>query len=253
LSAIVDPLRIEEAGLNALQTQRQLFFDGWLLRLSPGSAKRARSVNPHFGSSLPVDAKIDRCETLYAASGLPALFRITPFCKPADVDGALDRRGYVAFDPTLVQSVRIEPAKDARVEGPGIESVPVAEFVDAVALLRASSAGQRDAHLERLSNTPLAMHAVVARVDGRIVACGQVALDNGAAGIYDMVTAADSRGRGLATAIVAALIDWASRCGASHAFLQVNEDSAAALAVYRKFGFETLYAYHYRGRPSECF
>ena len=103
-----DALRIEEAGLNALQTQRQLFFDGWLLRLSPGSAKRARSVNPHFGSSLPVDAKIDRCETIYAAAGLPALFRITPFRKPADLDDALDRRGYVAFDRTLVQVVRIE-------------------------------------------------------------------------------------------------------------------------------------------------
>lgn len=252
LSVVVDPLRLEEAGLNALQTQRQLFFDGWLLRLSPGSAKRARSVNPHFGSSLPVDAKIDRCETLYAASGLPALFRVTPFCKPADLDGALERRDYVAFDPTLVQVARIE-AGDADVEDTGIESATVAEFVDAVALLRASSTVQRDAHLERLSNTPLAMHAVVARVGGRVVACGQVALDNGVAGIYDMVTAVDSRGRGLATAIVTALIDRASRCGASHAFLQVNEDNTAALAVYRKFGFETRYAYHYRGRPSECF
>jgi N-acetylglutamate synthase len=53
----VDPIRIEEAGLNALQTQRQLFFDGWLLRVSPGKAKRARSVNPHFGSSLAVYRK----------------------------------------------------------------------------------------------------------------------------------------------------------------------------------------------------
>src|SRR6478735_6166380 len=93
-SADIDSIRIEEAGLNALQTQRQLFFDGWLLRLSPGSAKRARSVNPHFGSSLPLDAKIDRCETIYAAAGLPALFRITPFCKPAKLDDVLHRRGY---------------------------------------------------------------------------------------------------------------------------------------------------------------
>jgi hypothetical protein len=49
-AAAIDIVRVEEAGLNALQTQRQLFYDGWLLRLSPGTAKRARSVNPHFGS-----------------------------------------------------------------------------------------------------------------------------------------------------------------------------------------------------------
>jgi len=66
------------------------------------------------------------------------------------------------------------------------------------------------------------------------------------------VTAAQFRGRGLATAIVTVLSNWALQCGASHAFLQVNDDNAAALAVYRKFGFDTRYAYHYRARPTEC-
>ena len=73
-----DPVRIEEAGLNALQTQRQLFYDGWLLRISPGTAKRARSVNPNFGSSLPLPGKIAYCENIYAQHGLPTLFRMTP-------------------------------------------------------------------------------------------------------------------------------------------------------------------------------
>jgi len=248
----VDALRIEEAALNALQTQRQLFFDGWLLRLSPGSAKRARSVNPHFSSSLPVDAKIDRCETIYAAAGLPALFRITPFCKPPEIDDALDRRGYVAFDRTLVQVMRVDAPPPVRVDDPTIASVPAVEFVDAVAAMRSSTQVQRDAHFERLSNTPLATHFVVARVDGRTVACGQVALDGRIAGIYDMVTAPAFRRHGLAAAIVGVLAGWASQCGASHAFLQVTDDNDAALAVYAKFGFRTLYTYHYRARPTEC-
>lgn len=249
---MIDPALIEEAALNALQTQQQLFYDGWLLRLSPGKAKRGRSVNPHFGSSLPLAGKIDHCERVYAARALPALFRITPFGKPAELDDALRARGYVAFDRTLVQATRIDAPPPAPADGPTIASVPVAEFVDAVAAMRSSTQVQRDAHFERLSNTPLATHFVVARVDGRTVGCGQVALDGRIAGIYDMVTAPDFRRRGLATAIVGVLSGWASQCGASHAFLQVSDDNEAALAVYAKFGFSTLYTYHYRARPTEC-
>ena len=100
----IDAARIEEAGLNALQTQLQLFYDGWLLRLSPGKAKRARSVNAHFGSTLPVAAKIAHCEALYARHGLPALFRITPFVQPPDLEAALAARGYGTFEPTLVMA-----------------------------------------------------------------------------------------------------------------------------------------------------
>ena len=72
------------------------------------------------------------------------------------------------------------------------------------------------------------------------------------AGIYDMVTAPAFRGRGAATWIVSALIAWARAQRASHAFLQVNDDNAPALAVYRRFGFATAYTYHYRARPHEC-
>jgi len=121
--AMVAPLRIEEAALNALQTQRQLFLDGWLVRLSPGAAKRARSVNPHFGSSMPIDAKVDRCEAIYAAHRLPVLFRITPFCKPPELDEVLARRGYVAFDATLVQVARLAPGT-AEPQIDGVELAP---------------------------------------------------------------------------------------------------------------------------------
>jgi ribosomal protein S18 acetylase RimI-like enzyme len=248
----IDATRIEEAGLNALQTQRQLFFDGWLLRMSPGKAKRGRSVNPHFGSSLPLAHKIACCEERYAACGLPTIFRITPFCKPADLDAALEQQGYVAFGDTLVQVVDLARPRPSSRKDVDIESVPVAEFVAAVAALRGSPPEQQAAHLERLAQSPLGLHTVVARVDGRPVACGQVACDGDIAAIYDMVTATDWRGRGLASAIVDALLSQADNRGARIAFLQVDDDNAPAIAVYRKFGFATLYTYHYRARDGEC-
>jgi len=245
---------IEEAGLNALQTQRQLFYDGWLLRVSQGRAKRARSVNPFFGSTLSLDIKIDYCERVYGINGLPTLFRMTPFSQPTDLDRALEARGYVVFQPTYVQLVALDlPPEEAPAEtGIELAAPPIEAFVDEVAALRGSSAEQRAAHLERLASTPLATRAIVARQDGRTIGCGQVALDRGLAGIYDMVTDAAFRGRGAASQIVTELLRWAWENGATHAYLQVDAENTPALAVYRKFGFSTAYTYHYRARPDEC-
>jgi N-acetylglutamate synthase len=249
----VELIRVEEAGLNALQTQRQLFYDGWLLRVSPGKARRARSVNAHFGSSLPIADKIKYCETLYAARGLPLLFRITPFVQPPDLESALLDHGYVAFDTTLVQLMPLaKPPEFAVAADVELIAPPAAEFVEAVGILRDSPAAQRAAHLERLSQTPLTTRAILARIDGVPVACGQVALENGLAGIYDMVTATNHQGRGLAATIVNELLLWAWENGAAHAYLQVDAGNAPALAVYRKFGFATAYTYHYCARPEEC-
>ena len=48
LSPVFDPLllsRIEDAGLNASAPPQQRWLDGWLVRLSPGKAKRARCIH----------------------------------------------------------------------------------------------------------------------------------------------------------------------------------------------------------------
>ena len=247
-----DLARVEEAGLNAMQTQRQMFYDGWVLRLSPGKARRARSVNAHFSSSRPLPDKIAYCERVYAAHHLPILFRITPFQQPPQLEAVLETRGYASFDPTLVQVAPLrDPPHDDGADV-ALVSPSTADFVDAVARLRGSSQAQRDAHYERLSNTALTGFPVLARsADGEPVACGQVVLDDGLAGIFDVVTADRARGQGVATRVVARLLTWAWEHGAAHAHLQVDAANAPALAVYRKFGFATAYQYHYRGRPGE--
>ena len=252
--AAVDPRRVEEAGLNALQTQKQLFYDGWLLRVSPGKAKRARSVNPHFASSLPLPEKIAYCERVYEERGLPALFRMTPFVQPPDLEAVLAARGYDAFEETWVQTVALDRPPDVPEPGDDVElSAPdVPAFVEAAGELRGSPPAQRAAHRERLEHAPMPRRFVVIRVGGRPVCSGLVALEDGLAGIYDVVTAPDARRRGHATLACAWLLAWAWQRGARAGYLQVDGGNAAAHAVYRRFGFTTLYTYHYRGRPGEC-
>jgi GNAT superfamily N-acetyltransferase len=249
-----DLRRIEEAGLNALQTQRQLFYDGWLLRVSPGVAKRGRSVNAHFGSSLPLAAKFAYCENVYARQGLPTLFRITPFSHPADLDAALAARGYEAFGETLVQAVALDrpPALPGHADAVVVEAPDAPGFVDAVGELRGSTPLQRQAHRERLLNSPLGKRHAVVRVGERVVCTAQIAVEDALCGVFDVITAADARQQGYATLACASLLSWAWQHGANAAYLQVSADNAPAIASYRKFGFTTVYTYHYRGRPGEC-
>jgi GNAT superfamily N-acetyltransferase len=249
----IDLARVEEIGLNALQTQRQLFYDGWLLRVSPGKAKRARSVNAHFGSSLPLARKIPYCERLYAERGLPALFRITPFQKPRELDAELAARGYVAFEDTLVQLLRLERPPEALpvLDVNFVTSTPAA-FADAVGELQETTAEQRAAYLERLIQSPLTTRAVVAVLDGRPVGTGTVMLEDGLAGVFTMGTVPAMRNRGVASGILASMLTWAWEHGATHAYLQVSADNRSAISVYRKFGFVDAYTYHYRGKPGEC-
>jgi GNAT superfamily N-acetyltransferase len=254
ISPRLDLRRIEEAGLNTLQTQRQLFYDGWVLRISPGMAKRARSVNAHFGSSLPLDEKIAHCENVYARHGLPTLFRMTPFSQPDDLDHALAARGYEAFGETFVQTIVLDRPPELPDQGDDVtlEAPDTPTFVNAVGDLRKSTSVEREAHHERLQNSPLDKRYAVVRVGGRVVCTAQVAVEGQLVGVFDVITAPDERGKGYATLACASLLSWGWQHGAHAAYLQVSADNAPAIAAYRKFGFATVYTYHYRGRPGEC-
>lgn len=245
--------RIEEAGLNLMHTRRQLLYDGWLLFLLAGKAKRGRSVNAHFGSTLPLPEKIAHCEQLYSRHGLPALFRITPFAQPPQLDAALAARGYVEFDRTLAQVATLaSPPTPQGNDDVDLDAPMIDAFVEAVGDLRGSPVSQRIAHLERLAQSPLDVHPVVARRDGQPVAAGLLSIDGSLAGIFDVVTAYGVQGQGVGTAVVCALLTRAWERGVRRVFMQVTQDNAPAVALYRKFGFATLYAYHYRARPDEC-
>ena len=243
----VDARRIEELGLNSSAPPAQLLYDGWLLRLSPGKAKRARSVNAVYPSSLPLAAKIDYCERLYQEAGLPMLFRITPFSQPAELEAELERRGYTTLEPTAVEAA---PLAEAPAHG-GARPMELGPWIDAVGELRGSPAAHREAHLARLERMPLAKCAVALEEGGRLVATGLTVIEDGVAGLFDIVTREDARRRGHARRVVATLLHMAHGLGARAAYLQVESNNMAARPLYRDFGFVERYQYWYRARPTE--
>jgi len=244
--------RIEDAGLNASAPPQQRWLDGWLVRFSPGKAKRARCINAVAEGRLAVEAKLELCRTIYASAGLPMVVRVTPFSAPAQLDERLASLGFEAYDDTRVM-VRTTLA-DLPPAQPGtlrIEQLPLRTFAETVGRFRGSTLAEREAHAQRLAESPVPFFAFVLTDPERgALACGQVALEAEIAGIYDVYTEGPERGRGLATLLCTRLLEEARQRGASTAYLQVDAQNEPARRVYRRLGFDDAYAYHYRAPAS---
>lgn len=241
--------RIEDAGLNASAPPQQRWLDGWLVRFSPGKAKRARCVNAVADGRLAVDTRLHACEAVFAEAGLPMIVRITPFTLPQGLDALLASKGLHRFDDTRVMALAdLSTVANEATLPPGtqVHATGLEAFAQRVGSLRGSPLSQRQAHGQRLQNSPVPFHAFEMLVDSELVACGQFAIEGPLVGLYDVFTAPDARSRGYAGALCRYLLKQAHTRGAKHAYLQVDGDNLAARAVYRRLGFADGYAYHYR-------
>ena len=245
--------RVEDAGLNASAPPQQLWADGWLVRFSPGKAKRARCINAVAEGRRPLDDKLAQAQAVFAAAALPLVLRITPFSRPATLDAELAARGYAPMDDTRVMVAASLAGLVVRALPAGLAFEPLGQgaMAQAVGALRGSPLAQRQAHAERLAAAPVPFRALAVRRkdDGAIVACGQCAVEAGLAGLYDVFVDPSARGRGLAQALCARLLADAREAGAQAGYLQVESDNADARAVYAKLGFADGYGYHYRVQP----
>lgn len=256
--------RAEDAGLNASAPPQQFWMDGWLLRLSPGKAKRARCVNALAPSRAPLALQLERARQRFDDAGLPLIVRVTPFSQPAGLDDALATAGLQRFDDTEVMvSDLADPATLAALAAAAAPLASSAEsvlaplaapaFAELVGALRGSPAAQRRAQADRLAASPVPFLAFALREHDQALACGQYAREAELVGLYDVFTAPPARNKGLARALCAALLLRAAEEGARRAYLQVDAGNAAAITVYRRLGFVDGYAYHYRAAdPSLC-
>ena len=249
--------RVEDAGINASAPRQQRWVDGWLVRLSPGKAKRARCIQPVAPGRLGIDDKLALCLPLYAAADLHPYVRITPFAQPPGLEAHLAGLGMASVDDSWVMTVASLNAFDALGEsgapadgGPRFETVDGAAFAEWVGDARGSSRDEKIAHADRLCHAAVPHHAVLARdPSGAVVCGGQVVVEGRLAGLYDVFTAAGARGRGHAERCCRHLLGRARRLGASAGYLQVDAAYGPARSLYRRLGFRDAYPYHYRMTP----
>jgi len=244
--------RVEDAGLNASAPPQQLWMDGWIVRLSPGKAKRARCINAVAAGHLPLDEQLARCAAVFREAGLPLVVRITPYTQPATLDSTLAALGWTAFDHTRVMvldSLQSLPGDDRPAGLTETLAGPQA-YAQAVGALRGSTPVEVAAHAERLAASPVPYTGLIWQRDGQVLACGQFAREGELAGLYDVFTAPAHRGQGLARGLCAALLCRARAEGAQGAYLQVDSANAPARAVYARLGFRDGYGYHYRAEEA---
>lgn len=238
--------RIEDASLSVAQPSQQSFYDGWLLRYSPGKARRARSVNAIGGGVLPFAEKLAHSIGFYARHRLPCLFRMTPFSQPHGLDGALADAGFVATGDTRVMRLAMSEVAVSNSPQGDVRVISVEQFTAAFGRLHGLDAATMEAERERYTRSAID-GIYLAQFDADVpIACGSIAVEGLLAGIFGMVTASSHRGRGFATTLVGELLAHAGSAGATVAYLQVEADNTPARRVYEKFGFEDCYAYWYR-------
>jgi N-acetylglutamate synthase len=246
--------RLEEVSQNASRPERGVMIDGWSVGLSPSKAKRSRCVNPFYASLRPFGDNFDAVREIYAYAGLPCIFRMTPYGHDAAmIDAKLDGFGFVRFDTTLVMAMSLENLRTETPKAPGlhVETEPnfqvAAQFLSQ---LRGDTAEERDALSLRWQMSPLQITSRFAYVQSARIAHALTVLDDGYAGVFDVVTKVSERNQGYGTALFDQLMVQAKLNGAHTAYLQVSPDNPAR-RLYERAGFTVAYEYWYRATPQD--
>lgn len=211
---------VEHAAALAWPGTQQHWIDGWLLR-SGGTTMRTNSAVPLLFSSdltaLPAIAE------WYAARGLQPWVALPERLLPIRAEG---------IEPQRVLTAELSDGPDAALPSHPDDGwlqiygqdVPV-EVLTAVVDGEVAFATVADAAVGRV--------AVTTAPDGRVWA-----------GLSDVAVLESAHRRGLGRQVCAEMLAWASARGATHAYVRVPDDNAAATALAESMGFRL----HHRAR-----
>ena len=232
-----DDLRaIERLHVRAWPALETAEIEGWLWRRSGGGSNRANSVSTVRFTDADPDAALDAIEARYRARNAAARVCVYDLSEPADLNERLAARGYINNETTvtMVKPVahRAVPADVAISDRPGADWLAV--------YLGAITEDRRAINAEILKSIPSPCAFFTCMRDGRAVSTGLGVADGGIAAIECMATRDDARRQGGAQAVLAAIERWAAGQNVHTLALQAVALNAAALALYRGFGFEAV-------------
>lgn len=239
--------RAEEACMNAWPSPKQIVLGKWLLRLSGGTTRRTNTVNPLRGCDFDPAPVMDACADIYAANGLPLIFRVPAFAK--GMDEKLNAQGFAAYDETLTLFADFAGAlfeADKEVE---LAKQPSEDFFALRAIVNNNDEAADRIYRAMTDLIALPKAFVGLRAEGKLVSIAYGAIHRNMLVVESVGTAQDRRNQGFSRRVLGTLMHWAKANGATGACLQVLAANAPAIALYRRLGFTTdLYRYHYSRR-----
>jgi GNAT superfamily N-acetyltransferase len=241
--------QIEEFTLNAWPALRQVLLDGWVLRFAGGHTRRSNSVNPLYPGSADVREKARACERIYESVGLPATFKLTPDSMPAGLDRLLVESGYREAAGASVQLCQLDslnaPAPTEPTHAVRVWDSPADEWLDAFTSFNAVEPRHRETLRAIIAAIVPARRLIAVIEREEIVACGLGVAQPPFVELFDIVTRADRRKRGIGAHVVSSLLHWGREQGATTGCLQVMLENPPAWALYAKLGFHEAYRYTY--------
>lgn len=251
---------LDELAANATLAPVTRVVDGWLAKSAPALPfRRCNAVVPPVGAGSDparVDAVIDALEEWYGERGLRVVVQVSFGDGAAEaLDEHLAERGYEVEAPVVVKvgasadvlarcMAESQPGVDAQVRvGVHEDWETICGEVhgpDEAALARTAAFGRM---LE-----PLSVGALVAvgQVDGEPAGVGFGVIERGHLGVFGLCTVERCRRRGVATAILGALVGAAGEGDVPRTYLQVESGNAPARAMFVAAGYVRSHRYHYR-------
>mgnify|MGYP000035030034 CR=1 FL=1 len=238
--------RFEAAGFRAWPAASTHYDGTWAIRLTAGlDSRRLNSINPlDPGDDGNLLERMARAERRFDAYGRPLTFRVSPLAG-AGVNAFMDQAGWIRASESLVMRLELKE----EVVADAIAQIPLQDmgrFITAAIGIGSLQAQARPGMSELISSIQPEAGLFVVEDEGRPVSTAICVHDGQLAGLFEIATEAQQRGRGFGRRAILSALKWAHSRGARHAWLQVEAENESALGLYCSLGFQELYRYHYR-------
>ncbi|MEM7498255.1 MAG: GNAT family N-acetyltransferase [Pseudomonadota bacterium] len=253
--ALITPARFARASDATWPGAATQMIGGWKLRFTRGAGSRASSawaMEP-AADAAALARNVAAVRAAYEAAGLPPRFQIWPGDEA--LDDLLEAEGWERYDRSLLMArpatgdwpVRAVSEKALR-EGTDAMAIAVRTPVEVLdCIWRESGVGPaRRAVLDRAAG-PKAIF--LGRAGMRPAGAMATILDDDIGVTQALYVTPEARGAGLGAVLMAAGGRFATGAGARVLAHAVVETNAPAIALYRRLGYTSFGAYHYRRAP----